>query len=303
MDATLNDSERQSEVAGHGLDVSPYHANKGAVDRSVAVLLLIIACPLMLLLMLLVRMTSKGPAIYQQVRVGKNGRRFRVFKIRTMYQDAEALSGPQWSVKGDPRISPIGRALRFLHLDELPQLMNVVKGEMSLIGPRPERPEFVEKLTLDVPNYRDRLAVLPGITGLAQINLPADETLACVQKKVIVDRHYVSHATAMLDLRILLCTALRMFGIRHGRAARWLGVEYKFSPAGPNLEDTMLDVASPLEDTIVEGDAPPVINLPADGRPFVDRRHSAAYAYAAAPALNKGAAIQDEPRNAPRRPR
>jgi hypothetical protein len=148
-----------------------------------------------------------------------------------MYQNAEALHGPQWSVRGDPRISPVGRILRFLHLDELPQLINVVRGDMSLVGPRPERPEFVSLLADLIPNYVDRLAVLPGITGLAQINFPPDESIGSVRRKVAVDRQYVIEATGWLDARILFCTGLRMMGVRHGRAARWLRLEHTFDDA------------------------------------------------------------------------
>jgi hypothetical protein len=148
-----------------------------------------------------------------------------MLKIRTMYQDAESVSGPTWCKPGDTRITPIGRILRLLHLDELPQLINVVNGEMDLIGPRPERPAFVETLAREIPNYRDRLQVLPGVTGLAQINLPPDETLNCVRKKLMLDRDYIRNASISLDVRILICTSLRMLGIRHGRAVRWFRLE------------------------------------------------------------------------------
>ena len=214
-----------------------HHARKVAIDRFIGVGLLVISVPILVALVVLVRMTSRGGAIYKQLRVGKDGREFWLYKIRTMYSDAEALGGPQWAKPGDSRITPVGRALRFLHLDELPQLINVVRGEMSLIGPRPERPEFVEQLVQVIPNYRKRLMVLPGITGLAQINLPPDETLECVEKKVTVDCEYIENASPYLDVRILICTALRMLGVRHGRAPRWLGIEYRLPESLPNLED------------------------------------------------------------------
>ncbi len=234
-------------------DVHPssYHQKKEPWDRLLAGALLVISSPLQLLLLMLVRATSRGDAIYKQVRVGRQGRRFMVYKIRTMYIDAEAMGGPQWAVRHDSRITPVGRALRFLHLDELPQLVNVVRGEMSLIGPRPERPEFVDRLSRAVPGYGDRLKVLPGITGLAQINLPPDDSLDSVFKKTIIDREYVDNASAILDLRILICTALRMLGIRHGLAPRWLKVEYEFPETGPLLDDTVYN-ASALEDTAVD---------------------------------------------------
>jgi lipopolysaccharide/colanic/teichoic acid biosynthesis glycosyltransferase len=247
VSALLNDIATRSRPR-IGLIPSSYHEKKIVLDRTAGVILFLISLPLLVVLLVLVRATSRGGALYRQRRVGKDGREFWLYKIRTMYQDAEAIGGPQWAKPRDSRITPIGRALRFLHLDELPQLLNVVRGEMSLIGPRPERPEFVEQLALDIPNYRDRLGVLPGITGLAQINLPPDETTECVKKKVAIDCEYIEHGSAALDLRILICTALRMLGIRHGRAPRWLGVEYTVPARSPGLEET-LDMS--LDETLV----------------------------------------------------
>jgi hypothetical protein len=148
-----------------------------------------------------------------------------MFKIRTMYRDAESVSGPVWCKPRDSRITPLGKLLRVLHLDELPQLINVARGEMDLIGPRPERPIFVAKLQQAIPNYTARLQVLPGVTGLAQINLPPDETMECVRKKLVLDCAYIREASFFLDLRILACTFLRMFAVRHGHAAKWMGVQ------------------------------------------------------------------------------
>lgn len=204
---------------------SNYFALKAWPTRIIGLVLLVLAAPAILLLLLIVRATSSGPGLYRQTRIGRHGKEFRMFKIRTMYQDAESVSGPTWCKPGDTRITPIGRILRLLHLDELPQLINIVNGEMDLIGPRPERPAFVETLSREIPNYRDRLEVLPGVTGLAQINLPPDETLNCVRKKLVLDRDYIRHANISLDMRILACTCLRMLGIRHGRAVRWLRLE------------------------------------------------------------------------------
>lgn len=187
--------------------------------------LLALASPIILLLVAIVRCTSPGPGLYRQTRTGKDGIEFGMYKIRTMYQDAEAVSGPTWCKPGDSRITPVGRILRLLHLDELPQLINIVKGDMDLVGPRPERPAFVEMLAREIPHYRDRLQVLPGVTGLAQVNLPPDETINCVRKKLVLDRDYIRTACLNLDVRILICTSLRMLGIRHGRAVRWLHLE------------------------------------------------------------------------------
>jgi len=208
------------------VEVPKYFSRKILVMRILAGLLLIGCSPIMLLAMLFVCLTSPGPALFRQTRLGKAGRPFDVLKIRTMYQDAEKLSGPVLCRPGDSRITPIGRLLRFLHLDELPQLVNVVRGEMCLVGPRPERPEIVARHRLKelVPGFAERTAVLPGVTGLAQINLPADQTADCVIPKVKLDLEYISTASASLDVRILLCTAMRMMGIRHGRAVRLFGL-------------------------------------------------------------------------------
>jgi len=134
-----------------------------------------------------------------------------MYKIRTMRQDAESASGPVWTQVHDPRVTLLGRVLRKLHLDELPQLFNVLKGEMSLVGPRPERPEFVCVLAEAVPGYRDRLAVRPGVTGLAQVNLPPDSDIASVQRKLVLDCEYIEHGGLRMDLRLMLCTFLRIF--------------------------------------------------------------------------------------------
>jgi lipopolysaccharide/colanic/teichoic acid biosynthesis glycosyltransferase len=205
--------------------ISRYFALKAWPTRMIGLLLLIGASPLILLLILIVRATSPGPGLYRQTRTGRHGKEFKMYKIRTMYQDAESISGPTWCKPGDSRITPIGKILRLLHLDELPQLINIVNGEMDLIGPRPERPAFVEVLAREIPNYRDRLQVLPGVTGLAQVNLPPDETLNCVRKKLVLDRDYIRSASLSLDIRILVCTSLRMLGIRHGRTVRWFRLE------------------------------------------------------------------------------
>lgn len=195
---------------------------KGLGDRLLALVLLFPVLPLMGLVVLLVRATSRGPGIYSQKRVGRGGRIFTMYKIRSMRQDAEQKSGPTWAgVAHDPRVTPLGYWLRKLHLDELPQIFNVLRGEMSLVGPRPERPEFVSMLAEQLPGYVERLAIAPGITGLAQVNLPPDTDLDSVRRKLVLDTQYIRTAGLLLDLRILLCTALRIIGIRGGKAV-WL---------------------------------------------------------------------------------
>ncbi len=185
-----------------------------AVDLVFAGALSIIALPVVLCCVLLVRLTSRGPAIYSQTRVGKGGRIFTLYKIRSMYYDCERLSGPKWSTPGDPRITPLGRIYRKLHLDELPQLWNVLRGDMSLIGPRPERPEIVAKLREAVPGYNRRHTVKPGITGFAQIHLPPDTCLRSVKNKLAYDLFYIRHTSASLWLQILFATGLKLFGLK-----------------------------------------------------------------------------------------
>ncbi|HEX5445018.1 MAG TPA: sugar transferase [Pirellulales bacterium] len=185
---------------------------------------LAVASPLLAAAALAVKLEGGGPVLYRQTRVGRDGQRFVMYKLRTMAVDAETGTGPVWALRRDPRVTPLGRVLRRLHLDEFPQLFNVVKGEMALVGPRPERPEFVERLAGELPGYLDRLAVRPGITGLAQLNLPPDNTLDDVRRKLVLDLEYVARGSLLLDLRILLATFLRLFHIRTVVLLRLLGL-------------------------------------------------------------------------------
>lgn len=189
-------------------------------DFSVALVLLILAFPVLLLVAVLVKLTSSGPFLYRQIRSGKGGRPFTICKVRTMVQDSER-NGACWSLPGDPRITWFGRFLRWTHLDELPQLWNVLCGDMSLIGPRPERPEFIPGLETAIPRYRERLLVRPGLTGLAQVQLPSDTEIESVRRKIAYDLWYVQNRTFGLDVRILIATALKMCGARFG-FLRWL---------------------------------------------------------------------------------
>jgi lipopolysaccharide/colanic/teichoic acid biosynthesis glycosyltransferase len=173
---------------------------------------------------LLVRFTSRGPAFYTQTRVGRDGRLFTIFKIRTMIHNCESLTGPRWSIPGDPRITPIGQFLRRTHLDELPQLLNVLRGDMSLIGPRPERPEFTAKLERALPAYPERLRVRPGVTGLAQVHLPGDTSLASVRIKLAHDLFYIQQLSPGLEARILFCTGLRVLGVSYESIRRLSGI-------------------------------------------------------------------------------
>jgi lipopolysaccharide/colanic/teichoic acid biosynthesis glycosyltransferase len=200
----VEDIPARSEAGG-----GVYERIKPSLDLAMALVLFVLTLPVMIAAMLLVRLTSRGPAIYTQRRLGRGGRVFTIYKIRTMYEDCERHSGVTWSLPGDPRITLVGRALRFSHLDELPQLANVLMGDMSLVGPRPERPEFLPKLERAFPDYRRRLAVRPGVTGLAQVQQSPDTCLDSVRRKLNYDLCYVDRMSLWLDLRVILATGLK----------------------------------------------------------------------------------------------
>ena len=181
---------------------------KRVFDLILSAIALLLIWPLLLLLALWVKLDSPGPALYVQERVGMNGRKFRMLKFRTMKVDAEA-SGPGWTTPGDPRRTRIGELLRRLSLDELPQLWNVLVGHMSLVGPRPERPVYVERFREKIPRYMLRHHVKAGITGWAQVNgLRGDTPL---DQSILYDLYYVRHWSLGFDLRILALTVLRVF--------------------------------------------------------------------------------------------
>jgi lipopolysaccharide/colanic/teichoic acid biosynthesis glycosyltransferase len=207
---------------------------KHAADFVLALLLSLVALPVVALAALAVKLTSRGPAFYSQVRVGRGGRTFTIYKLRSMIHNCESLTGPRWSMPGDPRVTPVGWVLRKTHLDELPQLLNVLRGDMSLIGPRPERPEFVPELEREVPGYRQRLSVRPGVTGLAQVRLPPDSDVDSVRLKLVHDLFYVENVGPWLDLRLLLCTACFALGVPFRLLTRVFGV-----PASTTIEQAM----------------------------------------------------------------
>lgn len=190
-----------------------YGKAKFILDFTLALIIFMVTFPLLVLSMLLVKLTSRGPALYCQTRVGQNGVPFTIYKIRSMTHNIESLTGVQWSKPGDSRITPVGRFLRRTHLDELPQLWNVLRGDMSLVGPRPERPEFVPQLEIAIPRYRDRLLVRPGVTGLAQVQLPPDTNLDSVRLKLAYDLYYIRHISLFLDLRLIFSTGCKLFTI------------------------------------------------------------------------------------------
>jgi len=182
-------------------------AFKRAVDIGVAAIGLVLFLPVLALIAAAVRLTSNGPALYHQRRVGRYGREFTVHKFRSMRVDAEAHSGPVWAAKdGDPRTTRLGRFLRRSRLDELPQLWNVLTGDMSLVGPRPERPEFVRELTKQIPFYGQRHVVRPGLTGWAQIRYTYGASTEDAMEKLQYDLYYIKNLSAALDVFILLST-------------------------------------------------------------------------------------------------
>jgi sugar transferase (PEP-CTERM system associated) len=183
----------------------------------IAIVAAAITAPVMLLVAAVVRVSSPGPALFRQQRVGKNDAVFTLYKFRSMYRDAEAASGAVWAKKDDPRITPAGKWLRRLRLDELPQLFNVLKGDMSIVGPRPERPEFVAELAQHIPYYRQRHCVKPGITGWAQINLKYGDTIEDTITKLEYDLYYIKNLAPALDALIMFHTAKVMLLSRGAR--------------------------------------------------------------------------------------
>ena len=179
---------------------------KRAIDVVVATTALILLSPLLLLLAIAVKASSPGPVLYHQRRVGHNGRLFTVHKFRSMCQDAEAASGPVWSAKGDARVTRLGRTLRRVRLDELPQLWNILSGHMSLVGPRPERPEFVSSLLQQIPFYAQRHVVKPGLTGWGQVRYTYGASVEDAMEKLQYDLFYIKHLSLGLDLLIMLET-------------------------------------------------------------------------------------------------
>lgn len=188
-----------------------YHMVKRAFDIIASVLGIVLLSPLFLLTAVLIKCTSKGPILFTQTRVGKDGKLFEIYKFRTMRVDAEKETGPVWAENNDPRLIPVGSFLRKAHIDEIPQFINILKGEMSLIGPRPERPVFVQKFKEEITDYEKRLAVKPGLTGLAQVWHSYDETIQDVRKKIKYDLLYIKKLCLWTDVRILFRTVRVVF--------------------------------------------------------------------------------------------
>jgi len=187
---------------------------KRAIDIVVsAIALVILAIPLLVVAAFVKLMSPRGPVLFKQERIGMNGRPFTVIKFRTMIPDAEAKTGPKVAEPGDPRATPLGRMMRRLSIDELPQLWNVLRGDMSLVGPRPQPTFFDERYGAEVPRYLERQRVRPGVTGWAEVN--DLRGAAPIVDRTIYDVYYIENWSLALDLKIMMLTALRMFFQRH----------------------------------------------------------------------------------------
>ena len=200
-------------------DTRARRAAKRSIDVLASGIGLIVAAPIMAVVAVLVRVTSPGPVLFRQTRVGQSSRPFTLYKFRSMRADAEALTGPVWAQPGDVRVTRLGKVLRMSRLDELPQLWNVLIGEMSLVGPRPERPEFVEQLTHEIPFYGQRHVVRPGVTGWAQVRYKYGATKEDALEKLQYELYYIKNMSLALDLVIMFHTVKTMIsGAEHGEA-------------------------------------------------------------------------------------
>ena len=209
---------RPTDLAvGRGLTSPMSQALKRVFDLVMSSILLICAAPLLILLAVLIKLDSPGPVFYSQERTGRGGKPYRVQKLRTMRKDAETLSGPVWAAQRDPRATRIGTFLRKTRLDEIPQVFAVFRGDMSFVGPRPERPFFVQQLKQQIPFFGLREAVKPGITGWAQIRYPYGSSVEDAKAKLEYDLYYVEHRSLFLDLTICFHTAKTVL---FGRGAR-----------------------------------------------------------------------------------
>ena len=184
---------------------------KRALDIMLSILGLTIIIPIWFLLIILIKIDSEGPIFYKQKRCGKDGQFFSIIKFRSMIFNAEEETGPVWADLKDQRITRMGKFLRRFHLDETPQLLNIIKGEMSIIGPRPERPYFINKLKKEYPFYQRRLKIRPGITGWAQIKQPFDMNLKDVRQKLKYDFYYIENVSFRLDIKIIINTIWVVF--------------------------------------------------------------------------------------------
>jgi sugar transferase (PEP-CTERM system associated) len=194
-------------IFSHGFKRSPFgDTAKRAMDVVLSMALLIATLPLLAMVTLAIKLDSPGPVFYRQARVGLRGQIFSIYKFRSMVTDAEGSSGAKWAQAGDPRITRVGRFIRRTRIDEIPQVLNVLKGEMSFVGPRPERPEFVKELIKDIRFYNERHRATPGLTGWAQINYPYGASVKDANEKLKYDLYYLKNKSLLLDVFIILQT-------------------------------------------------------------------------------------------------
>lgn len=187
-----------------------FEVAKEILDIVLAAIMLVIVSPVLAACAVIIKLSGRGPVIFTQVRAGKDGVPFKMYKLRTMRVDAESATGAVWAAEQDPRIMRACRWMRRSHVDELPQLINVIKGDMSLVGPRPERPEILDELAKVYPEIHKRLKVRPGITGLAQIQHGYDTTVEAYRRKLEADLEYIDSRRWSNELRILAATAAKV---------------------------------------------------------------------------------------------
>jgi exopolysaccharide biosynthesis polyprenyl glycosylphosphotransferase len=219
---------------------------KRLTDVLVSLIGMLLSAPLAGLAVLLVKLTSRGPALYQQERLGRDSVPFMLMKFRTMIADAESQTGPVWAAENDPRITLVGKWLRKTRIDEIPQLINVLRGEMSLVGPRPERAIFIQKLSEKIPFYAERLLVPPGITGWAQVMAPYAASVEDTRRKLQYDLYYIKHMSFFLDFFIFLKTVKTML---FGRERKKVSIAKPVTPHHSEIktETLFLDTAKPDE--------------------------------------------------------
>lgn len=197
-DTTMINSIDYSQVKGSVL----FNIYQRFLDIFLSLIGLLIGIPLIAIFGILIKIEDNGPITYKQERLGKGGKQFYIYKLRSMRTDAEKF-GAQWAEKDDPRITKVGKFIRKTRIDEIPQLFNILKGEMSVIGPRPERPSFTEEFNKDIPGFVNRLAIKPGLTGWAQVNGGYDITPG---EKLVEDMYYIKNRSILLDFKILFKT-------------------------------------------------------------------------------------------------
>ncbi len=221
----------------------PYARAKFAIEWAASLFLMIVLTPLIFSLGVLVKLSSPGPMFYSQIRCGRLGREFRIYKLRTMTHQCEMTTGPVWSTANDPRVTRVGRWLRDTHLDELPQLWNVIRGDMALIGPRPERPEIATRIEKSMPDFRKRLLVRPGITGLAQMRMPADTDLHAVRRKLAHDVHYIRNFGLAIDACVCLSTVFYFIGAAAKAVSK--SVIQRYTPPDLNQSKSIMSGSVP----------------------------------------------------------